>query len=63
MPSGDKKQKTDENFPDLSSHNNWMAKCLTPAIFHKIKDRKTPNDFTLDKCIQTGEIFETTFYL
>ncbi|CAK8690517.1 unnamed protein product [Clavelina lepadiformis] len=44
----------DENYPDLSEHNNWMAKCLTPAIFSKLKDRKTSSGCTFDKCIQTG---------
>ena len=42
------------DFPDLIEHNNWMAKCLTPAIYDKLKDRKTPNGFTIDQCIQTG---------
>lgn len=42
------------NFPDLSKHNNWMAKCLTPAIFHALKDKKTKSGFTLDQVIQTG---------
>ena len=31
-----------------------MAKCLTPAIYDRLKDKKTPNGFTLDQCIQTG---------
>uniref|UniRef100_H2ZCP3 Creatine kinase M-type n=1 Tax=Ciona savignyi TaxID=51511 RepID=H2ZCP3_CIOSA len=44
----------DTNMPDLSKHNNWMSKCLTPAIYSKLKDRKTPSGYTLDKCIQTG---------
>ena len=43
-----------EDFPDLSLHNNWMAKCLTPDIYFKLRDKKTPNGFTLDQCIQTG---------
>jgi len=44
----------DENYPDLSEHNNWMSKCLTPAIYNKLKDRQTTNQYTIDKCIQTG---------
>ncbi|CAH1775389.1 unnamed protein product [Owenia fusiformis] len=42
------------NFPELSQHNNTMAKCLTPAIYAKLRDKATPNGWTLDQCIQTG---------
>ena len=42
------------DFPDLTQHNNWMAKCLTPEIYDKLKDKKTPNGFTLSQVIQTG---------
>lgn len=42
------------NFPDLSSHNNWMAKCLTREIYDKLSKLKTPTGFTLDGIIQTG---------
>ena len=31
-----------------------MAKCLTPEIYHKLSDKKTPNGYTLDMAIQTG---------
>jgi len=43
-----------DDFPDLSKHNNWMAKCLTPEIYEKLRDKVTPTGFTLDKVIQTG---------
>lgn len=43
------------DYPDLTKHNNWMAKCLTPEIYEKLRDKKTPSGFTLDECIQTGE--------
>jgi len=42
------------DFPDLSKHNNWMAKCLTEEIYNKLRDKVTPNGITLDTCIQTG---------
>ena len=42
------------NYPDLSQHNNHMAKCLTPEIYTKLAPLKTPNGFTLDRAIQTG---------
>ncbi|CAH1775390.1 unnamed protein product [Owenia fusiformis] len=42
------------NFPELSQHDNTMAKCLTPAIYAKLRDKATPNGWTLDQCIQTG---------
>ncbi len=43
-----------EDYPDLSKHNNHMAKNLTPEIYAKLRDLKTPSGFTLDECIQTG---------
>lgn len=42
------------DFPDLRKHNNCMASALTPAIYARLRDRTTPNDWTLDQCIQTG---------
>ncbi|XP_061589981.1 creatine kinase, mitochondrial 2a (sarcomeric) isoform X1 [Cololabis saira] len=42
------------DFPDLRKHNNCMATCLTPAIYAKLRDKLTPNNWTLDQCIQTG---------
>ncbi|KAM4527280.1 creatine kinase S-type, mitochondrial-like [Odontesthes bonariensis] len=42
------------DFPDLRKHNNCMAKFLTPAIYAKLRDKLTPNNWTLDQCIQTG---------
>ncbi|XP_014672629.1 PREDICTED: creatine kinase M-type-like [Priapulus caudatus] len=64
MPSTGKSVKTlnetqsrfdpSEDFPDLSKHSNWMAKCLTPAIYAKLRDIRTPSGFTIDKAIQTG---------
>lgn len=44
----------DEDFPDLSQHNNWMSKCLTPAIYASLRDRVTPSGYSLDNVIQTG---------
>jgi creatine kinase len=42
------------NYPDLSAHNNWMAKCLTKEIYAKLAPLKTKSGFTLDRAIQTG---------
>ena len=52
MPTGVVRPTGD--FPDLTMHNNWMAKCLTPEIYWKLKDKKTPSGVTIDKIIQTG---------
>lgn len=56
MPGNEnqKKYKPEEDFPELSKHNNWMAKCLTPEIYAKLRDKATPSGFTLDQAIQTG---------
>ena len=42
------------DFPDLSKHSNHMAKVLTPKIYAKLRDKRTPSGFTLDNVIQTG---------
>lgn len=42
------------DYPDLRKHNNCMASALTPAIYARLRDKVTPNDWTLDQCIQTG---------
>lgn len=44
----------DDEFPDLSQHNNHMAKVLTKEIYAKLRDKQTPTGFTLDDVIQTG---------
>ncbi|NXN94134.1 KCRB kinase, partial [Rhinopomastus cyanomelas] len=44
----------DEEYPDLSNHNNHMAKVLTLDLYKKLRDRVTPSGFTLDDVIQTG---------
>lgn len=44
----------EEEFPDLSQHNNHMAKVLNKDIYTKLRGKSTPSGFTLDDCIQTG---------
>ncbi|NXY02005.1 KCRB kinase, partial [Pteruthius melanotis] len=46
----------DEEYPDLSTHNNHMAKVLTLDLYKKLRDRVTPSGFTLDDVIQTGSL-------
>jgi len=43
-----------DNFPDLSKHNNVMASHLKPELYAKYWDKVTPHGVTFDKCIQTG---------
>lgn len=43
-----------DNFPDLSLHNNWMAKCLTRESYARMSKVKTSTGYTLDEAIQTG---------
>lgn len=43
-----------DNYPDLSKHNNHMAKVLTAKMYDLLKTRVTPNGFTIDNVIQTG---------
>ncbi|XP_073230738.1 creatine kinase, testis isozyme-like [Porites lutea] len=49
-----KKFSSDDDFPDLSQHNNYMAKALTKEIYAKLRDKVTKNGYTLDDVIQTG---------
>uniref|UniRef100_A0A8C4E384 creatine kinase n=1 Tax=Dicentrarchus labrax TaxID=13489 RepID=A0A8C4E384_DICLA len=46
--------KVEEEFPNLSKHNNHMAKVLTKEIYGKLRDKQTPSGYTLDDVIQTG---------
>jgi len=43
-----------KDFPDLSQHNNCMAKVLDANLYDKLRDLKTPTGYTLDQAIQTG---------
>ncbi|KTF91439.1 hypothetical protein cypCar_00041529 [Cyprinus carpio] len=45
---------SEQEYPDLSKHNNYMAKVLTPALYEKLRSKQTPSGFTLDDVIQTG---------
>lgn len=44
----------EDDFPDLSQHNNHMAKVLTLDMYKELKERVTPSGFTIDDVIQTG---------
>jgi creatine kinase len=49
-----KKYSAEEDFPNLSKHNNYMAKVLTKEMYAKLRDVTTPTGYTLDQAIQTG---------
>lgn len=44
----------EQEYPDLSQHNNHMAKVLTPEMYASLRDKETSTGFTLDDVIQTG---------
>lgn len=55
MTSPRAKQFTpDKDYPELSKHNNHMAKIMTKELYASLRDKKTPSGFTLDNAIQTG---------
>lgn len=60
MPFGNTHNKmklnytAEQEYPDLSQHNNHMAKVLTPEMYSNLRDKETPSGFTLDDVIQTG---------
>merc|ERR1719400_232950 len=49
-----KKFPASQDYPDLSKHNNWMSKTLTPELYAKYRNATTPRGYTLDQAIQTG---------
>lgn len=48
------KYTAEQEYPDLSQHNNHMAKVLTSEMYANLRDKETPSGFTLDDVIQTG---------
>uniref|UniRef100_A0A8C6TX73 creatine kinase n=1 Tax=Neogobius melanostomus TaxID=47308 RepID=A0A8C6TX73_9GOBI len=48
------KYSSEDEYPDLSKHNNHMAKVLTKEMYEHLRDKQTPSGFTLDDVIQTG---------
>lgn len=60
MPFGNTHNKlkmnysSEQEYPDLSQHNNHMAKVLTPEMYASLRDKETPSGFTVDDVIQTG---------
>ncbi|XP_051751545.1 creatine kinase S-type, mitochondrial isoform X1 [Ctenopharyngodon idella] len=56
VSAGEKKKlyPPSADYPDLRKHNNCMASALTPAIYGHLRDKLTPNNWSLDQCIQTG---------
>lgn len=49
-----KKFNSEDDYPDLSTHNNHMAHALSKEIYESLRLKTTPNGFTLDRAIQTG---------
>nr|XP_061798080.1 creatine kinase, testis isozyme-like isoform X2 [Nerophis lumbriciformis] len=49
-----KKMCPEMDFPELSMHNNYMAKFLTLDVYKTLSERKTPYGFTIDHVIQSG---------
>ena len=55
----------DEEMPDLSKHNNWMATVLreNPGLYDKYRDVTTPSGCSFDQVIQTGVDNPGTFII
>jgi len=54
MKAAYKRFSADKDYPNFSKHNNWMSKCLTKEMYAQLRDKCTPNGYTLDNAIQTG---------
>ncbi|XP_072303005.1 creatine kinase, testis isozyme-like [Eucyclogobius newberryi] len=49
-----KRLAMEDEFPDLSKHNNYMAKVLTKEMYASLRERVTSSGVTIDQVIQTG---------
>jgi len=54
MKAAYKRFTAEQDYPNFSKHNNWMSKCLTKEIYEQLREKVTPNGYTLDLAIQTG---------
>ncbi|XP_065831204.1 creatine kinase B-type-like [Oscarella lobularis] len=54
MSAARKRFPPSADYPNLSKHNNHMARALTEDIYARLRDVSTPSGFTLDEVIQTG---------
>jgi len=54
MKAAYKRFKAEQDYPNFSKHNNWVSKCLTKEIYEQLREKVTPNGYTLDLAIQTG---------
>ena len=41
-------------YPDVTRNKNIMARNMTKELYAKLRDRRSPNGFTIDDAIQTG---------
>lgn len=48
------KYSAEDEYPDLSVHNNHMARVLTLELYAKLRDKKTSSGVCVDDVIQTG---------
>ena len=51
-----KKYPPEEDYPDLSKHNNWMSKCMTPEIYAKLRDKVSICLLPYFDCIDARDI-------
>uniref|UniRef100_A0A8D2DBW3 Creatine kinase B-type n=1 Tax=Sciurus vulgaris TaxID=55149 RepID=A0A8D2DBW3_SCIVU len=49
----------EDEYPDLSVHNNHMAKVLTPELYAELRAKSTPSGFTLDD--ESYDVFKALF--
>jgi len=54
MKAAYKRFTAEQDFPNFAKHNNWMSKCLTKEMYEQLREKVTPNGYTLDLAIQTG---------
>lgn len=52
--SKSKTLSAEDEYPDIGTHCNHMAKVLTLDMYKRLRKRPTPSGFTIDQVIQTG---------
>ncbi|KAH0620338.1 hypothetical protein JD844_020639 [Phrynosoma platyrhinos] len=50
-----KNYSAEDEYPDLSNHNNHMAKVLTLELYTKLRDKQTPSGFMVDDKLPPDE--------
>ena len=57
------KYPPEEDYPDISKNYTYMAKYLTRDLYCRLRDVRSAGGFSLDQCIQTGNVIIILFIM